>query len=299
MIIKLILSVFAGLGANVTKKYYTDRTRAGAVQGFVFGAATYFAAAVFMLCLGGFGEHSRFTVLLGILFGVVTAIQGITHLAALQVGPMSYTSVIISFSTLIPTLSGAILFDESLGAAQIVGIALMLVSFILSAKSGGNEKSVNFKWMLLCLISFVTCGSIGVMQKIHQSTDFCAEINALLTVAFISSAVLCAAFAAVLEIRERRRTGTEKRCPISKRRALLFCGIMIASGICVGANNKINLYLSGVMDSALFFPTVNGGTLILTALAAVILFKEKLTLKQWIGIAAGIASVIFLCNPFA
>lgn len=74
---------------------------------------------------------------------------------------------------------------------------------------------------------------------------------------------------------------------------------MIVSGACVAVNNKFNLYLSGVMDSAVFFPVVNGGGLVLTTLAAVLLFKEKLSKKQWIGVVLGIASVVFLCDPFA
>ena len=42
-----------------------------------------------------------------------------------------------------------------------------------------------------------------------------------------------------------------------------------------------------------------GGGLVLTTLAAVLLFKERLSVKQWIGVAFGIISVVFLCNPFA
>ena len=86
---------------------------------------------------------------------------------------------------------------------------------------------------------------------------------------------------------------------MAKRQVWLLLGIMIASGACVAVNNKFNLYLSGVMDSAVFFPIVNGGGLVLTTLAAVLLFKEKLSTKQWIGVVLGIASVVFLCNPFA
>ena len=54
----------------------------------------------------------------------------------------------------------------------------------------------------------------------------------------------------------------------------------------------------GGMDSAVFFPIVNGGGLVLSTLAAVLIFKEKLNKKQWIGITLGICSVVFLCNPF-
>ena len=75
--------------------------------------------------------------------------------------------------------------------------------------------------------------------------------------------------------------------------------VMMVSGACVAVNNKLNLYLSGVMDSAVFFPIVNGGGLVLTTVAAFLLFKEKLTKKQWVGLIVGICAVVFLANPFA
>ena len=75
---------------------------------------------------------------------------------------------------------------------------------------------------------------------------------------------------------------------------LLFL-LMLVSGVCVAANNKLNLYLSGVIDSVIFFPVVNGGGLVLTTLASLIIFKERLRTKQWIGILLGIASVLCIC----
>ena len=54
-------------------------------------------------------------------------------------------------------------------------------------------------------------------------------------------------------------------------------------------------YLSGVIDSVIFFPVVNGGGLVLTTLASLLIFKERLRGKQWIGILLGIASVLCLC----
>jgi multidrug transporter EmrE-like cation transporter len=72
---------------------------------------------------------------------------------------------------------------------------------------------------------------------------------------------------------------------------------MVASGICVAANHKFNLALSGEIPSAVFFPIVNGGNLVLTTLSALIIFKEKLTKRQWIGVTLGILSVLALCMP--
>ena len=295
----LILSLAAALGGSIAKKYYTDKEPTGLSEGFVFNAVACLSAAVILLCWGGFGMSSVFTIVLGVAFGAVTTLQGITNIAALQVGPMSYTSVIISFSTLISALSGVMFFDESLGWAQIVGMVLMLASFVLAAKSDVDEKKANLKWLFLCLIAFVATGGIGVMQKVHQSSEYRDELNAFLIIAFVSSAVLCAFFAALMKRRESRFADEKREEKNGKRQVWLLLGIMIASGACVAVNNKFNLYLSGVMDSAVFFPIVNGGGLVLTTLAAVLLFKEKLSTKQWIGVVLGIASVVFLCNPFA
>ena len=295
----LIVSLAAALGGSIAKKYYTDKDSTTLAGGFVFNAVSCLSAAVMLLCWGGFGTSSVFTIVFGVFFGAVTALQGITNIAALQVGPMSYTSVIISFSTLISALSGAMFFNESLSWAHILGIALMLASFVLAAKSDGDEKKANSKWLFLCLIAFAATGAIGIMQKVHQSSEYRSELNAFLIIAFISSAIFCSIFASLLKRRECRLADAKEKENKSKKPFWLLLGIMLVSGACVAVNNKFNLYLSGVMDSAVFFPIVNGGGLVLATLAAVLLFKEKLSKKQWVGVVFGIASVVFLCNPFA
>ena len=59
-------------------------------------------------------------------------------------------------------------------------------------------------------------------------------------------------------------------------------------------NNKLNLYLSGVIDSMLFFPLVNGGNIILTTIMSFAVFHEKLSKRQWGGMLVGMIAVLFL-----
>ena len=94
------------------------------------------------------------------------------------------------------------------------------------------------------------------------------------------------------------RRNKAKQNNAKKDITLLAIMLMICCGISVAANNKMNLYLSGAMDSATFFPVVNGGGMILSALASLIIFREKLTIQKWVGIAIGIVAVILICNPF-
>ena len=81
---------------------------------------------------------------------------------------------------------------------------------------------------------------------------------------------------------------------------MTICGgspIVALAGICL-VGTFITEFTSNTATAAIFFPIVNGGHLILTTLSALVLFKEKLTVRQWIGIAVGIVSVVLLCNPF-
>ncbi len=74
--------------------------------------------------------------------------------------------------------------------------------------------------------------------------------------------------------------------------------LLMVNGVCVAVNHKLNLYLSGIIDSAVFFPVVNGGGLILTTLSAVFLFREKLSRRQWVGLVLGMLATFCLCSPF-
>ena len=292
-VLLLGISLVAALGSNVVKKLYTGREKS-LFGNFLYAAVGGLVSATVLLIWGGFGEASLFTVLLGTLFGAIISLQSVVLLAALNHGPMAYTTVIVSFSTLITALSGALFFGESLSPSKIVGIVLMLASFTMANGSGGNGgKRASVRWLLLCIVSFLSTGAIGIMQKVHQTSVYHAELNAFLILAFAVSTLLSGVIAAVLYLRSAKKTS--ESVSVSKGARLILPALMVISGICTGANHKLNLYLSGVIDSAIFFPVVNGGGLVLTTLAALVVFRERLSVGQWIGIGLGIASVVCLC----
>lgn len=289
-VLLLIISLLAALGGNIVRKLYTHR-ESGMLSTFLCTAVVSVVSGGLLLLLGGFPVPSLFTVLLGILFGVIITLQLATNLVALELGPLAYTTVIISFSTLITALSGALFFGESLSPLKLFGIALMLVSFALAAERGKDDtKHANLRWLLFCAAAFLLTGGIGLLQKIHQSSPQREELNAFLIIAFAVSALLSALVA--LFLHRRASTKGEKTSP---RPTLYLLFLMAVIGICTGLNHKLNLYLSGIIDSAVFFPVVNGGGLILSTLAALVLFRERLTARQWAGVIIGTLSVIVLC----
>ena len=56
--------------------------------------------------------------------------------------------------------------------------------------------------------------------------------------------------------------------------------IGLVCGVCTFAMNFINLKLSGLLPSQLFFPLVNGSAIVLSAIMSVVLFRERLTKRQ-------------------
>jgi len=290
-IVLLIISLLAALGGNIVKKLYTNREE-GLFGTFLYTAVGSLVSALLLLLPNGFGEASVFTLLLGALFGLVVTLQLVTNLVALHLGPMAYTTVIISFSTLITALSGILFFDEQLTLLKGIGIFLMLASFVFAANEKAEKKRANFRWILFCAISFFMSGAIGIMQKVHQTSPHREELNAFLVIAFVVSTILSAGVALFFWKRGKQTKGN---APKSGSLQFFLFSLMVINGICTGLNHRLNLYLSGVMESAIFFPIVNGGGLILATIAALLLFREKLSSRQWVGIGLGIASVVALC----
>ncbi len=294
----LSVSMLCALFANVIKKRSAAGFKSKKIMRFFFNAAVTLAcaASLFIISLfDGLTKISGFTLMLGILFGIITAIQFFFALLSYESGPFSYTSVIISLSTIIPALSGYLIWNESISFVQIIGMVLMLLCFLLSVDFSKSDKKTSAVWFLYVFIAFIATGFIGVMQKWHQSSEYKAELDGFLIIAFLTAFVFSAAgsFFALLK---SKKEGKEKFSKQDVSPSALV--LMILCGMCAAANNKFNLYLSGIMDSAIFFPVVNGGGMILSAITSLFMFKEKFTRQKWLGIAIGVIAVILLCNPF-
>ncbi len=291
----LVSSMAANLCGGIFKKIINDKYENNMFSYQFYNAIISLSSALCLLVMADNLTVSIYTVILALVFGLITLLQQIFNLYALENGPFSYTSVIISLSTLIPTVSGAIFWNEKIVAVQFIGIALLVICFILSVNFTDKSKKAGIKWLLFSFSAFVATGFIGIMQKIHQTSVHKDELDSFLIISFLFSFILSSILAFIF--RNKRVEVTDKNSSNSILQIFPLV-LMLISGIFVAVNNKFNLYLSGVLDAAVFFPVVNGGGLVLTSLSAVIFFKEKLTALQWIGILTGILSVIMICNPF-
>ncbi len=235
---------------------------------------------------------SLYTALFGVIFGLVTAGCAIFHMMALETGPLSYTKVIVSCSMVIPALSGFVLYQESVSVWQYIGMALVLLALVLAVDHRQKDRHASIRWFLYCLAAMILSGSIGVMQKIHQSSPHKGELGAFLLIAFSVSALFSFLMIPYFLKKEHCRLSLCESSASAVPLVLysLVCGAGIA--FC----NHFNMYLSGVIESVILFPVLNGGSMLLTTAAGLILWKEKLTRAQTAGMILGAAAILLLCD---
>ena len=140
---------------------------------------------------------------------------------------------------------------------------------------------MNTKWVIYCVTAFFATGFIGVMQKVHQNSEHKEELFVFLASAFIVSFIYAYAQSRI----KKSVVAVDVR----------FAGLAGIVGVCAFLNNFLNLKLSGVMPSQVFFPIVNGVPILSLTLCSKVFFKEKLSKRQIAGLFGGALSIIAIC----
>lgn len=247
---------------------------------YLYNSISYIVCIPVFIVLAITGRISLFSFGIGLLYGIMTAISGGYLMLAYGAGPMHITILIVSSSMIIPAMSGVLFFGERFSIIKLIGIAFLLLFIYLSVNKTA-DKARNKKWLLYCTAAFFASGMLGVFQKVHQNSLHKDETGAFLLAAFVCSFVY--------SVLMSKKYGTKIK--ISGR----ICAFAAVGGICTFVNNYINLRLSGVLPSQIFFPIVNAGPMILSVIASVVLFKERITARQLVGIVGGIASLCCIC----
>ena len=280
----LILVVLGLIVQHVTKKMYSLKTNGGALT---FSAISALAALVFFLFSSGGKLHFVWGLLpYAIGFALTYSLSIVFTFFAIKKGSFSLTTLITSYSLLIPTIYGLLFWNEKYSNFLLIGLILLVISifFIQYEKKTINksEKAFSGTWLLYVALAFIGGGGCSTVQKGQQIAYNGAYKNELMILALAITfiAILATAFA------------IEKKNVVyyAKTSAILST----ACGLANGAVNYIVMILSNQMPASVMFPIISGGTILCTSVLSVTVYKEKLSLLQKIGVALGIASIITL-----
>ena len=290
------VSMTACFAAGFARAYYSKCITSAPKDYNLLNSAISILAAIVLFTLGGFDTRiSAYTFVTGIAFGVVTMLSAVLTSIAVNLGPLSYSYVIICSSTIVTALSGYLFWDEKLTILKVCGIILMFICCVLANQTDKETKKASLRWLIVCILNAVASAGVGLMQKTHQNSPHAHELNMFLVTAFIVSSIVSFVLYIVASAKKKNYAIEYKGNMEIKKLVYVILVIFAVTGIGVALNNALNLYLSGVVDSAIFFPIVNGGSVMFNIFASLLFFREKLSYKQWIGLIFGICAIACLC----
>lgn len=201
---------------------------------------------------------------------------------------VAVASVANKLSLVIPFVFSVILYNEKATGLKIAGIIVALVAVVLTCYPKRNEKAAQQKnkhgiWMyLLPVILFVGSGLLDTMIKyveqgyLHDKNKDEYLISAFSVAAFIGAIVLLFQY-------------------ITGKRKFSFKAVL--AGVMIGIPNYFSIWcLLQVLkqyanNSSAIIPINNMAIVLFSAVVALLLFRERLSAINWIGILLAIGAI--------
>ncbi|MGJ8684122.1 MAG: EamA family transporter [Nonlabens sp.] len=220
-----------------------------------------------------------YAIFLGSLFISIFNIMALTS----QRNGLSVAAVAGKMSLVIPVIAGFWLYEESVGWMKIVGILLALVSVYLTSVKSRDGLKFDKKLLFLPILLFIGSGVIDTTLKYAEKTQIPSGEEPLFS-------AMCFATAFIIGILVLIYEATQKR----------FLNLRsIVAGIILGVPNYFSIYfiikaLKNGMESSVVYPLNHVGTVLFTSLLGVLIFKEKLIPKNYIGIVVAILAIVMI-----
>ena len=198
---------------------------------------------------------------------------------ALACGSLALTSTIVSYSVIIPCTFGILFLHEDVSLLNGLGLVLLLVSIFLLKKPSDGKK-FSKEWLTYVAITFGCNGISSIVQKLHQTAypgKFQGEF-------MIFSMLVSLLLFVIIWLVSGKESGD----------GVCHAKFALPAGVLMGFNNFLTLSLASKFNASVLFPTVSVFQTVFNLIFSKIFFKEKLNIRQIIGILVGVTSVILI-----
>lgn len=288
--IYLILAIVFSAGVFVTMRFFKhfelDNHQA-LMWNYIFATVTGFLICNHFDTIPELVNESWFG--LSLLTGFWFIFTYLLMTRSTQSSGITITSLSSKLSVVLPTLAGVLIFHEKLNWEISIGIVLALVALVLvvgggNAAGDGNKESSNIRrinWLLPILIFFGT-GTGDILMKLNEQRNASDDMGFM--IAFIY--MIAMLFGIVLVIHDLIK-GLSK-----------WQNKSIFGGIILGVINFFSTYCifhaMRCFDNVMLFPIYNIGVVSLSAFIGWLVFKEKLTWKNYLGLAIALIAVVLI-----
>lgn len=241
---------------------------------------------IFLVFLfSGSYKISPLSIIFGTVYGFILAFFLLTKTLALKEGPVSLTTLIGSCAFIIAVWFGAIYNKEQIDYVQFIGMALLLLSLVLCINPKKSGEKLTAKWFVYAFLFFIAGGLVGILYKFLGASGVSNEVNAVMLIASIVSAVLFFILGLIINSYQK------EPCPKIHKGTWKY---ILLVGIFSCIYQRLNLSLSAVIPAPVFFPVSNGAMVLLSVASGRFFFGERLKRSQLTGIFLGLISIILI-----
>ena len=228
------------------------------------------------------------TLIYGLFFGCAYCLGYIFQIKALEVGEVSLTSLVLSYSLVVPILFGIIYYKDSVSVWFFVAFALLIAAlFLINYEPGNKSENTDSKrnkrlWLLFAALAFLGNAFCVILQTLHQKSIGGQRFEFM---AFAMSLVIVVN--AVLSYFNNKKLNTTSQ---SFKKGW-WCAIIL--GLLNGVTNLSYMILAsrGIIPVSLLNSFISVGSLLLTFIFSLLIFREKLRKLQLVGFFIGLVSV--------
>ncbi len=247
--------------------------------------ATFFNCLIFsfaaLLFLWQAVKASHQIWFFGMLFGILSVVFQVYYSKALASGNTSVTVLIVNLGMVFSIAVSVLLFEESLSLMRGIGILLVFAAFFTVT----DIKAFNLKGLAPALVAMLANGGLGVVQKLFGKSEWHTESTAFVSCSYIVATVASFLFYLLLA----RKTESEER---NKKPSIFIYAA--AAGLILAVFQLFNTYAISTVDGTFLFPAYSGGCIVFSTLSGVFILKDRLNLKQAIGVGIGVVALVFM-----
>ena len=167
---ELLIPYLLAITASGTRSVVNKKASAAGNGSFfnLIRSSSAFLIFAILAIISGFDMHPE-TLGYAVLYGLFVFTSCVFGLKALESGPLSITSSLVSFALVIPSVYGAVRYNEPISVLDIIGFVLIIAA-ILALKRKGKSNCVKLKrgWVFYLVATIISDGCHSTIKVIHQ-----------------------------------------------------------------------------------------------------------------------------------
>lgn len=276
---------------------------------FLYGAYYQAIAALFALItifFNGFNDFTIESLVCGLITAFFLMIQFYTNLNAIKGCKLIVAQMFNNGGLLICCIFSWLWFKEEASIFQCVGLVLfLLAAYLLSSENenvSNNKTKISKKTWVLLVVMALAEGCVETSQKYFSLNVENGSVSWYSFFTFAISCFIMSVGCLIMQIKEKKHITISpsfelNEFPIEKakfhlNKNLLICGILLAFALFV--INLLVTLLGETVNSIVLFPVSASISICITALVGRIIYKEKLSKKNVIGVVLGLIAIIVL-----